>query len=213
MFKKILLATCLLVTSMASQAALISHYGYERNSTSSFVKGGGLEWVMWDLTKGKTFSGAFEKFAGWRLATNDEMVSLFNSFGFGNKVWNSSEKSYEEALEEHTSTDKGSRFLKFIELFGSTYFDSCTSNARIQSCYDDRDPFQLSSAAYGSDLDNDFMFKRANIIDDATHIGANGVSEKLPHVASLTNDRWAFSNAEVGTGFAIVGVFQASCHH
>ena len=63
MLKKILVASCLLVTSMASQATIISHFGYERDSASNIVRGGGLEWLMWDVTKGMSINEALAAYS------------------------------------------------------------------------------------------------------------------------------------------------------
>lgn len=87
MIKKVLMTSCLLIMSMASHAGLISHYGYERESGSNIVVGGGLEWLMWGVTAGMSASSALTIHAGWRLATSAEMVSLFNTFQFGKDDW------------------------------------------------------------------------------------------------------------------------------
>ena len=119
MFKKIVLASFLIVTSMASQAALISYNGYERESDTKIVKGGGLEWLMWDVTNGKTITYALGEYSGWRLASNKDMGNLFNTFGFGRSHWASNESVGEYAEIAHSPNIEGSHF-KFIELFGNT---------------------------------------------------------------------------------------------
>ena len=76
MLMKTFIASCLLVTSMASQAAIISHYGYERDSASNIVTGGGLEWLKWDVTKGLSINAALAAYSadGWMLASNSQMA-------------------------------------------------------------------------------------------------------------------------------------------
>lgn len=127
MLKKILLASCLLITAMASQASVISHHGYERDSSSNIVKGGGLEWLMWDVTKGMSVNQALAAYAdaGWQLATNDMMASLFNTFVFGKDNWSantnivqSAQVSWNAGGETHHA--ELSEHNKFMSLFGLT---------------------------------------------------------------------------------------------
>jgi len=120
MLMKTLIASCLLVTSMASQATIISHFGYARDSASSIVKGGGLEWLKWDVTKGASINSALATYAkdGWSLATNTHITTLFNAFQFGKSDW--IDKPIAQSHWLPGNLEGVSIYKDFIELFGET---------------------------------------------------------------------------------------------
>ena len=146
MFMKTFIASCLLVTSMASQAALISYNGYQRDSASNIVKGGGLEWLKWDVTNGTSINSALATYAkdGWSLASNIHIATLFNVFQFGKTDWtaNPIEQSHWLAI----NLEGVSAYENFIELFGETagYREQCYEYLGL-GCV--RDSFSL--AKYG----------------------------------------------------------------
>lgn len=165
MLKKILLTSCLMFTSMASQAALISHYGYERDSSSNIVKGGGLDWLMWDVTKGQSISQALSNFSGWRLASNTEMATLFNTFEFGKSDWTSKERGHQEGRLSWTPEEKSST-NHFLSLFGVTRIAAeCTSPDAV-ICVEPGEGLQVATALYGSDVNMDGYYMVAEIVDD-----------------------------------------------
>ncbi len=160
MIKKIMLASCLVVTSMTSHAALISYNGYERDTANNYVTGGGLEWLMWDVTTNKSINGALAEYGadGWLLATNVQMASMFNVFKFNNTVWTATENILQNASSPWAAAEDGP-YHAFLQLFGYTRRDTIT--------YQVTDPLDLVAAVYGSDDDHDGLYKLARVSDDA----------------------------------------------
>lgn len=185
MIKKIMLASCLLVASMASQAALISYNGYERDTTKNYVTGGGLEWLMWDVTNGMSINSALSLYSsqGWRLASNDQIAALFNKFEFGKNDWDNRETSEQTSIVAWNAAEWAGAHYHFINLFGATHSSSCTD----RYCYAGSDPWITSLAFYGSDADMDSKIQRAQVLDDATFFGRFSASYEN-HVAVLTAD-------------------------
>ncbi len=170
MIKKIMLASCLLVASMASQAALISYNGYERDTAKNYVTGGGLEWLMWDVTKGVGINSALDAHTaqGWRLATNLEMATLFNKFLFGSTIFTSDEYA---SMRSQTpwSPLENSPNLAFMSLFGTTGSDTRACGAQNPHvCYPNGDYQVAAKASYGSDDNHDGMYGSASVFDDST---------------------------------------------
>jgi len=167
MLKKTLLATSLLVTSVASQAALISYNGYERDTASNIVKGGGLEWLMWDATKSWTTSGAVKKYSdeGWKLATNSQMVSLFNAFQFGKSDWSNTERLDQYSFMDWSPHENGPH-NKFMKLFGVHNTVSC--GVETKDCPDNQDPVQVTAAIFGNDIHDVSTIHLAFLKDDTT---------------------------------------------
>jgi hypothetical protein len=183
MLKKLILLSSLLVTSLSAQATVISHSGYERDSASNIVRGGGLEWLKWDVTKGMSINSALTLYAseGWRLASNNEMASLFNVFKFGkNESWISS-----GGTDEHVSpwsSGESSPHNFFLDLFGKTYHESCTTVGVTVFCYENNDPRSYASAFFGN-YDSRNINKKYNlavILDDSAFVrtDANDVVSK-----------------------------------
>lgn len=216
MLKYILTISCLLLTSMASQAGLISHYGYERENGSSIVKGGGLEWLMWDVTKGMTIHSALDEYAyaGWDLATNAQMATLFNAFQFGKTDW-SDDGQLSQSMSSPWTADEESAHNAFIELFGSTYTTSNQTNecsvTLVHYCYSSDDPFAQSVAMFGSDIYSQGRFNLAIVIDDYTHVRDGIVDDgRFPHLARLTHAAYTLWSWEDGAGVALVRTFTPS---
>lgn len=191
MLKRIFCAGCLYLTSMASQAGLISHYGYERVDSSNIVKGGGLEWLKWDVTTGKSISEALSlhSSAGWVLASNTQMAILFNAFQFGSTNW-----SNDENLQHYTyadwTVDENSRHNEFASLFGRTnpeIHPVCSTTITTQ-CFSATDGVTYVSAFYGSDYDKDQLFNQAVVFDDYTYTRYSGNQDRYFSYAWLSTD-------------------------
>lgn len=165
MFKKILLASFLIVTSMTAQAGLIKHFEYKRHIDSNIVKGGGLEWLKWDQTIGLSINDALAMYSsqGWRLASNVEMASLFNAFVFGKNNWSSDESAWQAKETEGRAEDGVSPHYKFSELFGVTYPDRC--EPKYDWC-NENDRFSQSVAMFGADDNNNNRYNVAFVQDD-----------------------------------------------
>lgn len=168
MLKKVLVASCLLVASMASQATMISHFGYDRDSASNIVKGGGKEWLKWDVTKGLSIDQALAAYGaeGWTLASNRQMASLFNVFQFGKTDWSDVEDVFQITLfgGKDDGTDD-SVYLAFVDLFGAT----------VSWDYYRRATYAL----FGSDSDDDELFQESYINIDYDRIIAGISDDKL----------------------------------
>jgi len=110
---KVVLASWVFFFSIVAHAASISHNGYTLDRTTDIVTGKGLRWLGWEQTRGKSIDQALEQNAGWRLATNDEVATLFNSFDLLGPF---------TAAEEESVHYSGTRFegehFEILELFG-----------------------------------------------------------------------------------------------
>ncbi len=172
MLKKFVLLSSLLISSMSAHAALISHFGYERDSASNIVTGGGLEWLKWDVTKGMSVNTALEKYAsqGWRLASNAEMASTYNRFSFGNDVWYAGETNYQRKDTSFVFDIVPNSHTQFINLFGATSIDSCSLRARSTKCYADEEPDVRALAIFGSDSNLNGRYNYAEVLDDNIYL-------------------------------------------
>ena len=85
MLKRALALVIILLTHQLAYAGPIEFKGYSRENSSNVVTGGGLEWLQWTVTKGMTIDSALKQYTaqGWRLANNEQMATLFNTFS----VW------------------------------------------------------------------------------------------------------------------------------
>lgn len=128
MLKKTLVASCLLVASMSSQATIISYDGYQRENGGectdaekvckyNIVTDGKLEWLMWDVTKGMSIDSSldFYKPGLWRLASNSEMEGLFSVFFKSGGTWDLT-RFVEERWEYGSALPN---WLAFSALFGA----------------------------------------------------------------------------------------------
>lgn len=152
---------------MTTQASLISHYGYERDSSSNIVKGGDLEWLKWDVTRGMSINSALSAYAhqGYRVASNNEVTALFQHFKFGRTDWRAT--SNYQSSETDWSIGEDSEYNAFISLFGATYKSSCGIHTRY--CYRATDPYEYTYAQYHFDNKiRDYAY--AIVSDDSTYI-------------------------------------------
>jgi len=189
MLKKILVASFLLVASMGSQATIIEYASYKRDMSGTcaatetdckynIVTGGGLEWLKWDVTKGQSINQALVANAGWKLATNVQMASLFNSFQFGKTDWSADESR----LQLHAtpwSVGEDSTHNIFMQLFGHTL--------KLGSGgYSATDPHQITAALFGNDTNGNNLYNYASVHDDfqGAPWGAVGA------LAFLTEDKY-----------------------
>lgn len=178
--------------SMAAQAGVIAHYGFERDSTATVVKGGGLEWLKWDQTKGKTVSQAVSDHSGWRLATATEMTALFNTFQFGIGKWQPDQLNL---VSNPWTADEQASHNAFLQLFGSTFVsrEVCV-NSSSRSCYLPQDNMIFSRAWFASAVPG--KVGSATVRDDYTSVAVFGSQIKYSYQIALE-----FERAEVvGTG-------------
>ncbi len=160
---KSLFSVALVLSSLSAQAGVIEFNGYSRHSSSAVVTGGGLDWLKWDQTLGLSINDvkADNRFAGWRIASNQEMANLYNAFLFGKSDWYANENEsqfsvvYTNAVNQHND--------KFIQLFGDTHFSSCQSFDVTGLCYGMPFPFLISFAFFGSDDNKDSQYNLARV--------------------------------------------------
>ncbi len=211
MLKKLIILAGLLLTSVTAHATVISHFGYERDSASNIVTGGGLEWLKWDVTKGMSINSALStyKAQGWRLASNVEMAALFNKFQFGADVFTGVEGTLQTTTYPW-SPSEDSNYNLFYNLFGLTYENTnvCTIT-RPTSCYVKEDNYVGVAALYGSDDNRDRMYKRANVYDDKTW-RSNIQTDVIQAQAYLTNDYKPVNDASPSVGVALVRTFDTN---
>ncbi|MCF2946630.1 hypothetical protein L0668_00795 [Paraglaciecola aquimarina] len=118
MFKKAFACLILVCASQVSVASFITHNGYTLDTDTNIVSDGTLEWLQWDETLGQFAASAIGSFAGWRLASSRDMISLFSDFGFD---WNLSTPVIE------------SNVINFVSLFGDTQSGARKSSAALFS--------------------------------------------------------------------------------
>jgi hypothetical protein len=203
MLKKFLVAACLLSTSMASQATVIEYNGYKRDSASNIVTGGGLEWLKWDVTKGLSIKQALaaRSAQGWRLASNSDVVSLFNAFHFGAAIFSSSE-AQGNGINLNWRVGESSAMNDFLSLFGITISSMCRAG-EMNYCYFPGDPFVGTQAWFGSDSDRDGLYKAAIVYDDySTLYSGNPFGQ--PGKVEITPDVYTVDRKESFYGVALV---------
>ncbi len=157
----ILSASCFV--SVAT-AGLITYNGYTLDEDTNIVTGNALEWLQWDETVGQSVNEALGIYSvdGWRLASNNNMSALFNSF-FPEISWDDDENTSQEpdvSLPWDSSED--SQYSHLIELFGKT-----SPNAVEYTQYP-LDPFLESCGIFGLDADQDGYINVACAYDDYT---------------------------------------------
>jgi len=168
--------------SSTSQASIISFNGYVHDDSTDIVTGGGLEWLQWDVTDGMTINQALASNSGWRLATNTEMSTLFNSFTFG--LLFDSDENTSQSLQTPWDLTEVSPYLDFVSLFGNTWTEATLDHAS--------EPLFSSSAWFGTDLDNDTFYNYSFVNDD--FLNSNG-SSLMPHSAGMVAD-FNFNSAD-----------------
>lgn len=110
----------LLFSMTSSAAAIISHNGYQSDTNTNIVTGGGLEWLQWDVTAGQSIDAALTTYgaAGWRSANPDELAELLNEFDFGRTF--SGSTNITQSINSPWTASEVSTHNNFISLFGST---------------------------------------------------------------------------------------------
>jgi len=159
----ILSASCFV--SVAT-AGLITYNGYTLDEDTNIVTGNALEWLQWDETVGQSINIALGTYSvdGWRLASNNDMSFLFNSF-FPEISWDDDESTYQS---HHTpwNPSENSQYSHLVELFGNTSPNAAEYN------YNPLDLFFESCGLFGSDADQDGYFNRGCAYDDYTYFDA-----------------------------------------
>ncbi len=212
MLKKLIILAGLLLTSVTAHATVISHFGYERDSASNIVTGGGLEWLKWDVTKGMSINSALSTHAaqGWRLASNIEMASLFNTFQFGSYVFTSAEK-YDQTTSASWSPSEDTNYNKFLEIFGATFTDAPTCLVgQVSRCYPAGDVFRIAQAMFGNDFNNNGYHNVATVRDDSIYLTGDGNAATGGYIAILHGDEIPSNHENAWLGVALVRAVDTS---
>ncbi len=211
MFKKIVFASCLLAASVGSYAGVLSHSGYVRDSGSNIVKGGGLEWLTWDTTKGMSVSTALQHYAseGWAVASNQQMATLLNAFDFGKTDWRADGQNWQTVYTPWTQTET-SHHNAFLDLFGRTFQTTniCTS-IHVDFCFYANDSQIYSYAFFGIGISDSNKFNLAHVTDDFSYVGGNGALQRGDYSALLYADSGLSTVQYDHVGVALVRPFKA----
>lgn len=196
--KRCLLSLCLCLSSQQSLAAIISYNGYTLDESTNIVTGGGLEWLQWDETKGQTINQALTNYtpAGWRLASNQEMASLFNAFVFNyGGTWNANESIIQHAIGPFVPGDDitSQPHKQLVALFGHTHSPSSIFDGGI-------DPFEYTGAFFGSDLNSNLLYKQAIVYDDFI----NSIGTPIAADAWIGSDLYSVFSVDNRLGVALV---------
>ena len=192
MMKKVFLTLCLVISGTA-HSALITYNGYTLDTDTNIVTGGGLEWLRWDQTQGKSINAAITQYtaAGWKLASNTQMAELFRAFTFNTTLM---DNTYVGTSGRYVSGSDISIYDNFIALFADT--------SRLPPEYygTGTDSLQFAAALYGSDEDSDGLYKDAHVQSD--YVYQNG--RPYDPVALLRTDMSASTRINPSAGVALV---------
>jgi hypothetical protein len=196
------IAGLVLALSSFANAGVITYNGYTLDTQTDIVTAGdGLEWLQWDVTKGQSISSALQANgvfgsrnygAGWALASNAQMASLFNDFGFNSTL---QDDTTIHTGSPYTFGSDNTNYDHFIDLFGAifqlsgTFFDFGTGVDQISR----------TRALFGSDEDNDTLYKEAGVHSDYTRDSSTN-----PYHAYIFQDIWSDSTTNPEFGVALV---------
>ncbi|WP_026960717.1 PEP-CTERM sorting domain-containing protein [Aliagarivorans taiwanensis] len=165
------------LVSTSASAAVISYFGYERDESSNIVVGGGLEWLQWTETTGRSLVdftlNAGGEFDGWRLANLSEVSGLLLDFGVLDIAGGQTLLTAPFAAGESSVHDS------FIELFGITDDGS-------QYSYEYLDPFAGAAAVFAN---GDFVsvmsdwqgtFPNSNVVLGGPHSAGYQANAETP---------------------------------
>lgn len=212
MLKNIFLASCLLVTSAASQAALISYNGFERASSSDIMTGGGLEWLKWDKTAGQSINTALSNNKTWRLASENEIDAMFSAFFNCGFLCNSGAFRYYKPVGWSSSEENPVNILQ--RLLGVTLVKEpmCSTNLTT-ACYDPNDPFTVSGALHQFDEVNKSVGV-GEVLDDYTYRAINRgqtISYRSTGKMTITGrHNWTGDMSDSALGVALVRTIPSS---
>lgn len=167
------------------QAAMISYNGYSKADHTNIVRGDGLQWLRWDVTRGMSIQAALAAYQheGWQLASNQQMAGLFNAFQFGKTDWTD---AADQTQIGYTGWSFGEQSVHqlFISMFGLTASASCTQSGQTGNCYADTDRFEMAGALFGNDANQNGWYNLSSVADDHTYFGFRGI-EQNAHQAAM----------------------------
>lgn len=92
----------------------------------------------------------------------------------------------------------------FLSLFGSASYSATCASATSISCFEPTDNRNLSGAFFGSDLDEDGIFKVARLVDDATYRTSMTTRVSYQGIAAIEGDFYYLNSRSPSTGVALV---------
>lgn len=209
MHKKFIISLGLLLSSQVTQASVIEYYGYSRDSSSTVVSDGKLEWLSWNATKGMSIQSALAAFSadGWRLANSRQLTYLFGTFRFGlpKSSWDICETC--SLISEIAWTpEEDSTADHFVSLFGWTELLRC-ANVTSTYCYSQNDPAAESWVMFGDDSNNDGWFRSASVIGDMTFVMSQNATNQYSGRAMFLADnvhKFKLTSKNSNVGVALV---------
>lgn len=156
-----------------------------------------LEWLQWDVTVGISIMDALTAYEedGWTLATNVQMVTLFDAFGFNSTI---EEDVNILTVGTYTSGIDESPMDQFIELFGTTL------NVSGGTYGTGVDALIATGAFYGSDDDNDNLYKRAIVRSDYFYKNSGGIIRYEEDFTRIFDDDISINQTYSIYGIALV---------
>lgn len=209
MFKVIILLLFVISISYIPpvHSALITHYGYTLDTDTKIIDGGGLEWLQWDVTIGKSIQWANNGFDSiftdsygddWVVASNTQISSLFKAF-FPSVLWDTSEDSFQSLVSGYSplpsnGIETNEADIKFISIFGDSH-QAAGDGTNLFG-----DPQSKSHVYFGTDADSDNLYNIANVLEDYT----TSHPINVPSRVFLFDDRWSDTETHPSIGIALV---------
>lgn len=194
-FSKWIVATGLILSlvSVSSKAGVIEYSGYSRDDTTNIVSGNGLEWLQWTETLGQSIDSALTSYApsGWRLATNEEMTELLNSFDLGGSFIG--DENISQTINRGLTAGEDDSHNYFTSFFGDTY-------TAAGGTHPFPDIYESSQAIFGDDSDGDSFYNSFFMHDDFDHHDLGPVGAR----SILFEDDVSIHDTNVQGGIALV---------
>ena len=161
MLKKFVYSICFFIFSSSTYAGLITYNNYTLDEDTNVISANGTQWLQWDETHLMSVDSALAKYAndGWKLASNQQMSNLFNTFNLSStNSWDADENTSQTI---NTSYESGDNVLvdpelQFLSLFG-------VNRGLTDGWWD---LLQETGAIFGNDLDGDNLYNLASVTDD-----------------------------------------------
>lgn len=198
---KIVLTFLASVFSTTAFAGLITFGNYSLDEDTNIVTDTSrqIEWLQWDMTKGLSIEQALDEFgsAGWKLSSNVQMASLYSDFGLMSS--SIEDKFILNTLDYNADDGDKTVYDQLIKLFGATEI------AEGGEFGIGDDALRETLVLYGSDLDNDGLYRASIINSDFTRLYNSGLG-KIRYQAGLVQDVYStnFIRPSGGMGVALV---------
>lgn len=125
-----------------AHGALITRNDFSLDTSTNIITGNGLNWMRWDTLAGVSINQALTSYSagGWRLASSDEMISMYSHFLSG--------------IDWHSAKDENSEVSDFISV--DDYQNLVAIFGVSQNAFGG-----ISNIMFGNDLDNDGAYRSA----------------------------------------------------